>query len=107
MEIEQYSMWNVDLGRPFGSEQGGKRPCIVITTSQANIHGNTVIILPMTSRVKRFNLTHVRTKLKTDSFILCEQIRTIDKNRLGEYIGMADAKLIMAVKQTMRLTLDL
>lgn len=80
------------LGDNFGHEQGGVRPVLVIQNNLGNFHSPTVIVAPITSRIKKTTQpTHVyiseRAKLDKNSVILLEQIRTIDKSRLREYLG--------------------
>ena len=79
------------------SEQGGIRPVIIVQNDIGNRHSPTVIVLPMTSEIKKSNMpTHCiihkteRNGLKVDSKVLAEQIRVIDKSRLQDYIGFLD-----------------
>lgn len=71
------------------SEQGGIRPVIVIQNDVGNKFSPTVIVLPITSEIKKENLpTHYvlhkmnKNGLDVDSMVLAEQIRVIDKSRL-------------------------
>lgn len=74
-----------------GSEQTGKRPVLVIQNDKGNRYSNTTIVAIITSKIKRKEIpTHV--KLPVDfmpqiSMVCVEQIKTIDKNRLGNYIN--------------------
>ena len=79
------------------SEQGGIRPVIIVQNSIGNKYSPTVIVLPITSEIKKTNMpTHcvihksVKNGLKVDSMVLAEQIRVIDKSRLQDYIGFLD-----------------
>lgn len=81
------------------SEQGGIRPVIIIQNDIGNKFSPTVIVLPITSEIKKENMpTHCivhksnRNGLKVDSMVLAEQIRVIDKSRLQDYIGFLDDK---------------
>ena len=76
------------------SEQGGIRPVIIIQNDMGNKYSPTVIVLPITSEIKKENLpTHCiihktdKNGLKVDSMVLAEQIRVIDKSRLLNKIG--------------------
>lgn len=84
-------VYYINLGQPVGSEQGGRRPCVIIQNNIGNDHSQTVIIAPMTASGKKYLPTHVETtdedkKLFIGSVILTEQIQTIDKSRAEEYI---------------------
>lgn len=95
MEINRgdifYAVLNEDA---VGSEQTGIRPVVILQNNVGNLYSPTVIIAPITSKVK------VKSKLPThifideksnglpkDSLILLEQIRVIDKSRIRNYIG--------------------
>ena len=89
MKIEMFDIIQVDLGESFGSEQGGKRPAVIVQNNIGNKYSPTVLIVPMTSEIKKVNMpTHnvmYRTKLNgldTDSMLLGEQTTAIDKRRI-------------------------
>ena len=90
-------LYYADLSPVVGSEQGGIRPVLVIQNDVGNKYSPTVIVAAITSRSTKAAIpTHVcirrmRGGLKQDSTVLAEQIRTIDRNRLKEYIGHLDA----------------
>ena len=75
-----------------GSEQSGLRPAVVFQNNKGNFHSPNVIVLPLTSVIKkRAQPTHVllradRTGLLKDSIVLCENPVCISKQRLQDYI---------------------
>lgn len=73
----------------YGSEQDGGRPCIIISNEMNNIHSDLVEVVYCTSREKRLDLpTHVQVRsTPVPSTVLCEQIVSADKTRLGEFLG--------------------
>ena len=89
MEITRGDIFIADLNPVQGSEQGGIRPVLVIQNDRGNRFSPTVICAAMTSRVGKSDLpTHAWVSardsgLKCDSLVLCEQIRTLEKRRLG------------------------
>ena len=76
----------------FGSEQTGLRPALVIQNNVGNRNSPNVVVVPLTSKVKRRDLpTHVfvpcdGTGLKRDSVVLCENPTSVSKDRLGTYL---------------------
>ena len=65
---------------------------VVVQNNLANKHSPTIIVVPITTVLKRMELpTHIPISknrfLKKDSMILVEQIRVIDKKRLKAYLG--------------------
>ena len=100
-EIKRGEIYAVDFGTGFGSEQGGTRPSLILQNDIGNRHSPTTIVAAITGRKTKAVLpTHVKIMakgLKTESTVLLEQIKTIDKERLGEYIGRLDSKTLAAV----------
>ena len=96
MVIRRGDMFYADLSPVVGSEQGGVRPVLIIQNDVGNKHSPTVIAAAITSQTGKAKLpTHIEigsqnNGLKTDSIVLAEQIRTIDKSRLKEKIGHID-----------------
>ena len=82
-----------DLDPHYGSEQGGKRPVIVIQNNTGNKFAPTVIVAAVTSKVskKPNQPTHVlidrNPAFSRPSMVLLEQIKTIDKRRVKKYLG--------------------
>lgn len=83
-----------DLDPHYGSEQGGKRPVIVIQNNTGNKFSPTVIVAAVTSKVskKPNQPTHVLVEknpaFSRPSVVLLEQIFTIDKERIDSFMGM-------------------
>ncbi|MBQ8496249.1 MAG: type II toxin-antitoxin system PemK/MazF family toxin [Clostridia bacterium] len=86
-------IYYADLSPVVGSEQGGYRTVLVLQNNKGNKYSSTVIVASITSRLGKHKLpTHVdmsSIRLKKHSIALLEQLRTIDKSRMKEYIGKA------------------
>ena len=101
MNIKRGDMFYADLSPVVGSEQGGIRPVVIIQNDLGNKYSPTVIAAAITSQLGKTKLpTHISIEskefgLKSDSVILAEQIRTIDKSRLKEKIGHIEDKKLM------------
>ena len=101
MIIKRGDMFYADLSPVIGSEQGGIRPVLIIQNDTGNKYSSTVIAAAITSQTGKSKLpTHIEITskengLKSDSVVLAEQIRTIDKSRLKEKIGHIDDTNIM------------
>ena len=102
MIIKRGDMFYADLSPVVGSEQGGVRPVLVIQNNVGNKYSPTVIVSAITSQLNKSKLpTHIELDseefgLKSDSIILTEQIRTIDKSRLKEKIGHINDTQVMS-----------
>lgn len=113
MQIKRGDIFYADLRPVVGSEQGGIRPVLIIQNDVGNRHSPTVICAAITSRMNKAKLpTHVEISAKDygivkDSVILLEQIKTIDKQRLRDYVCRADQKLMDKVDEALHISLML
>jgi mRNA-degrading endonuclease toxin of MazEF toxin-antitoxin module len=86
-----------DLGKGVGSEQEGYRPVVIIQNNVGNRHSPTVIVAAISSRTatKSKLPTHyyigTECGLEQPSIVLLEQLRTIDKRRLNNFVGRLSA----------------
>ncbi len=111
-EVLRGQMYYADLDPVFGSEQGGNRPVLVIQNNIGNRHSPTIIIAPITTRVKKVHQpTHIGIPpyfgLPQNSMAMLEQIRTIDKGRLGSYIGCLDDDVMDYVDKALGISVGL
>ena len=69
------------------SEQDQSRPAIVVSNNKCNTYSPVVEIVFLTSVEKaKYMPTHVEVMCQIPSVALCEQIHSISKGRLGEFI---------------------
>ena len=100
-----------DLGHVIGSEQGGDRPVVIIQNDTGNRRSPTVIIAPFTTKGDRkpelptHCLFENAEGLENPSTALLEQIRTIDKQRLGRKIGHLSDEQMLAIEQGILISL--
>ena len=111
-KIKRGDMYFADLTHGVGSEQSGYRPVLIIQNNIGNKHSQTVIATIITSHTEKMKLpTHCPIKaqqgLGRDSLVLLEQIRTIDKERLKEYIGTLDAESMSRVDRALAVSVGL
>lgn len=96
-------IYNAILSGTQGSEQGGLRPVLIVQNNIGNKFSPTITIVPLTSELTKAKLpTHVELEgygLNFKSVILIEQIRTIDKRRLRDYIGQLNEELMEKVNK--------
>ena len=104
MELTQYSIVLVNLDPSIGSEIKKARPCVIISPNEMNKHLQTLIVAPMTSQSKNYP-TRIEVKHNQKSgWIVLDQIRTIDKQRvLKSFDRLTEkeiAKLKLIIKET-------
>lgn len=100
---------NLGIGG-VGSEQVGSRPVVIIQNDIGNKYSPTVIVALITSQINKAKLpTHVEIHNdKIDpSVILCEQIRTIDKSRLGCKLFSLTNNDLVALNKALAISIDL
>lgn len=109
--IHRGEIYYADLSPVVGSEQGGYRPVIILQNNKGNRYSTTVIIAPISSRLTKNPLpTHVLVdccSLEKKSVVLLEQIRTIDKQRIKEKVGMIDDQVMTMIDQAIKTSLDI
>lgn len=111
--IRRGDIFYADLSPVVGSEQGGVRPVLVIQNNVGNRHSPTVICAAITSKMNKAKLpTHIEIstrdyKIVKNSVILLEQIRTIDKQRLKEYVCHIDSAMMQKVDKAIRISLEI
>lgn len=98
--IKQGDIWMCDLGIPDPNDlrnkniQGYKRPCIIVSNNEGNLHSPIVSLIPLTTRLnKKYPMHKVILKncgIKEDSYILPEQYQTKNKSVLLFKIGHCD-----------------
>ena len=113
-DIRRGQIWLVDWSPGRGSEQLGKRPAIVIQTDAANSnprYPNTIIL---TLSTKGLNVaTHARIDpdringLRETSWVKCEQILTISKDRLLDLWGAISPEDLRKVEAATKTALSL
>ena len=111
-QIKRGDLYYADLNPVVGSEQGDSRPVLIVQNDMGNKHSPTVIVTPITSNLRKNPLpTHVaiskKCGLEKDSLVLTEQIRAIDRTRLGSYIGYIGESAMLKVDKALSVSIGL
>lgn len=102
MEISQYRVYLVNLDPTVGHEIKKTRPCLVVSPNEMNRHLKTVMIAPMTTKSHDYPS---RVKLRFEgkqAWVVLDQIRTVDRERLIKELGKLDLRHIRKVKDVIR-----
>lgn len=90
-QVRPWQVWWVDLGNPIGSEQGGRRPAVVVASDlHCQFPLEMTLVVPLTTRHRRLP-NHVpigssESGLESKSFARTEDVRSISTRRLvGEH----------------------
>ncbi len=111
LEIKRGEIYYAELSPVVGSEQGGNRPVVILQNDKGNLHSRTTIIAAITSELEKPHLpTHViftADCMEKTSMVLLEQIRTIDKSRLGNYVGVMDTQTMQRIDHAIAVSFGL
>ena len=111
--VKRGDIFYADLSPVVGSEQGGTRPVLIVQNDTGNRHSPTVIAAAITSQTGKARLpTHINIAggsvgLSKDSVILLEQLRTIDKKRLGHYVGRLNRTHLRQLNHALAVSIQL
>ena len=113
MTVKRGEVYTADLSGSIGHEQTGIRPVIVIQNDKANQKSGTVVVACITSKkqTRRFP-THISIRLQEGklsrfSRVALEQIRTIDKRRILNWVGRANDSTMRVLNHVLSYSLDL
>ena len=90
--ISRGDLFYYDFGDRVASVQSGERPVLVVQADDYNKNAPTVIVAAVTSVIKkRYLPSHIvlgdKFGLKKPSMVLLEQVQTVNKDELSDYIG--------------------
>ncbi len=100
-------VWDFRLDPTEGHEQGGIRPCLVVSNNHLNqSRADLVIIIPMSTKVRAIT-SHIVINppeggLTDPSDIMCEHVRSLSTDRLIRYRGDVNRTTILSVEAALR-----
>ena len=105
-------IWTVDLEPVVGSEQGKARPALIIQNDIGNLYSPVLIVVALTSGERARYDVQVEVKapeggLQRDSLVLLNQIRTVDKRRVGRFWGRLSTQTMQRVDDAIKISLGL
>lgn len=100
--VNQYEIYWVDLNPTIGSEINKTRPCVIISLNVSNSWLNTILVAPITSTIRRFPMRLQIILSSREAQICLDQMRCVDKLRLGKKIDLLNQKNILALKSLLQ-----
>lgn len=104
MDLNQYQIVLVNLDPTVGSEMKKTRPCLVISPNEMNKYLQTIVVSPMTSSSKSYPTRVEITHEKKKGWIVLDQIRTVDRQRIIKVLGNLSEKETAKLKEVLRET---
>jgi mRNA interferase MazF len=105
-------IWVVDLNPTRGREQQGTRPALILSTDVFNRGpAGLIVVLPITGTARGIPM-HVRIDppeggVKKVSYVKCEDVRSISKERLGRRWGRVSPSTVAEIEDRVRILLEL
>lgn len=105
-------VWFVELDPTRGREQAGRRPALIVSVNQFNYgSAELVVVIPITTKDKKIPF-HVKINppeggLREISFIKCEDIRSVSKERLIKFSGRISNNIFLLIEDRLRILLNL
>lgn len=120
-EVKRGEVYMCDFGEPYGSEQGLRRPAIIVQNDVGNLHSPTTIVIACTTQPKKSLPVHINTTFSSSNMIdfditrvssaedviMAEQIQTVDKTRLRKYIGTLTPEFMKTIQDKIDISLHL
>lgn len=91
-EIKRFEVYWTMLDPTVGHEIQKTRPCVVISPNSLNSSLQTIIISPFTSTTRKYPFRADSNLSNAKGQIALDQMRTVDKSRIGELIGSIKGK---------------
>lgn len=115
VEVRRGDIVLVDLNPTQGSEQRGRRPCLIVQNDMGNRYSTTTIVAPLTTSYDATDIApyeaEVRaneTDVNEDSVALLNQLRTVSiEHRISANFGSVDGDTMQDVERAMRISLGL
>ncbi len=104
MDLKQYQIVLVNLDPTIGIEVKKTRPCVIFSPNEMNKHLQTIVIAPITSSSKNYPTRAEIKGNKTKGWVMIDQIRTVDKQRISKIFGELSEKEIQNVKSVIKET---
>ena len=104
--MKQGEIWEMYFDPVKGSEQGGRRPAVIISGNLLNQYLNVVIVCPLTTKIKKYkgNLLiepNSKNGLEDISEVLTFHVRSVSKDRLKMKLGEIPVKDVEFIKSTL------
>ena len=105
-------IYYVNFGNQYGAVVCGMHPAMIVQNNTGNRHSSTIIVAAIVTDISRKRqITHIslegRFGLHKHSVLLMEQLITVDKNMILQYLGHANNELLLAADYALIASLGL
>ena len=100
------NVYLVNLNNSYPNIQNGRRPCIIVQNDYANTFSKTLIVVPITTKIKRTDLP-INVRIDSKQMALCEHILTISKEQIICYQYTLNRSTIKDIDEAISISLSL
>ena len=101
VDINRFDILLVSFDPSQGHEIKKTRPCVIVSPNEMNKYIKTLIVAPMTSKIRNYPTRIPVVFDRKEGTIALDQIRTIDKSRIIRNLGTLDTKIANTVLETL------
>ena len=101
VDINRFDILLVSFDPSQGHEINKTRPCVIVSPNEMNKYIKTLIVAPMTSKIRNYPTRIPVVFESKEGTIALDQIRTIDKSRIIRNLGTLDTKIANTVLETL------
>jgi mRNA interferase MazF len=92
MDLQQFTIYWCNLEPTFGHQMKKTRPCVIVSPNEMNDFLSTVIVVTLTSTMRKFPFYVPVSYQDHQGALACDQIKTIDKRRVGDLFARLSQK---------------
>ena len=100
-----FQIEKIARGDIFYVNKGG--PALIVSNEANNKFSTTVEVVYLTTKKKHPLPTHVEVRGRVPSIALCEQITTVDKKRLGDFVRCCTREEMAEIDKALAISLGL
>lgn len=100
-DYAQFNIYWCNLEPTFGRQMQKTRPCVVVSPNEMNNLLGTVVVVPLTSTIRKFPFYVPVMYHNRKGALACDQIKTIDKKRVGKHFASLSNKDAVALSNTL------
>ena len=111
ISVKKGEVYLIDLKNTYQNVQSGKRPCLIVQNNYGNTYSPTIIVVPITTKIKKTYMpVHVVIEKgvcfnKEKEMILCECILTVSKEQIINHLRTFDIEIMQRVDKALEVSL--
>jgi mRNA interferase MazF len=100
--VARGEVYLVTLNPTRGQEIRKTRPCVIVSPDELNAHLGTFIVAPLTSGGHPYPFRIACSFQERPGFIVVDQIRTVDRDRLVKRLGALQPDTLQQVLEVLQ-----